>query len=246
MALYSVVRLIITAVQQDFRYRSRFFFRSSVAALSFCAAFGFFVVNFNPDAPGKETFQVLVIALGVATCLSFFFSIQEWNAICHLVPYHACAPDLLMFIAIAVAMMMGVCQTTSFFIRTPASPYVFFYINSLTLCLQMSFIIGYGCFQLGMTLRTLEENDNYYHSPGKCISIFVLALALFGAFEFASFIASFCLNLDELRYFRIFTVFCERVPLMVLIPASLVLQDVMDRTAHHVVLENRPVDVTLI
>jgi hypothetical protein len=217
-----------------------------VGALSFCAAFGFFVSNFNPEAPGQETFQVLSIALGVATCLSFFFSIQEWNAICHLLPFHPCAPDLLMVVAIAVAIMMGVCQTTTFFIRTPATPYVFFYINSLTLCLQMGFIIGYGCFQLGSTLRTLEEADHYYHSSEKCISIFVLALALFGAFEFASFIASFCLNLDDSMYLQIFTVFCERVPLMVLVPASLVLQDLMDRTAEHVVEQNRPVDVTLI
>jgi hypothetical protein len=246
MSLYSVIRLIIIAVRQNFPYRSRIFFRSSVGALSFCVGFGFFVLNFNPDAPGKETFQILVIALGVATCLSFFFSIQEWNAICHFMPYHPCAPDLLMIIAIAVAVMFGVCQTTTFFIPTPASPYVFFYINSLTLCVQMCFIIGYGCFQLGITFRTLEETDSYYQSPGKCISVFVLVLALFGAFEFASFLASFCLNLDEQRNLRMFTVFCERVPLMVSIPSSLILQDLMDNTAHHISQEHRAVDVTLI
>jgi hypothetical protein len=163
-----------------------------------------------------------------------------------MAPYHPCAPDLLMMIAIGVAFMMGLCQLASFFIRTPATPYVFFFVNTLTLCFQTCFIIVYGVFHMGPTLRTLAEDADYFHPSGKCLSFFVLVLAVFGPFEFASFIASFCVNLDDRNTMHLFVIFCERIPLGVCVPTALVLQDVMDTTANHLMEERRAVDVTLI
>jgi hypothetical protein len=137
-----------------------------------------------------------------------------------------------MIVILLVVGMTGVCQLCTFYIRTNASPYVFFFLNSFTLFVQMGFLLGFGCFRISILLRALN--------PIPCLAALqrIVAgltgvLGVVTLFQFATFVAAFCVNLDDRPTYNLFTVFCVRIPMFCSVVAAILFQDLMDVTAEH-------------
>jgi hypothetical protein len=238
IAFYSIAHLIYAAVRRRFVYVARVFLRSIAFAVAFNVSISFLVTTFNVSQPGRDVFQLLTIALAVALCLSFFYSLHEWDALCRGISFHPCHNDAFMIIILLVIAMTGICQLCTYLIRTNASTDVFFFLNSLTLFVQLLFITGYGCFRTLLLLRALAVlGDTQFFA---CRQKFVVGMgAVLGplvVLEFGSFVASFLFDLEKESIDHIFTVLCARIPMMAAIVSTLVFQAMMDGTAEHVVI----------
>jgi hypothetical protein len=242
IASYSIIRLIYASVRSHIRYISRVIVRSLIFSLSFSVALLFLVSNFNPSAPGQDVFQFFVILFAAAMCLSFFYTIQEWDAICRTVQFHPCQFDVFMIVIILVIGMTGVCQLCTYYIRTTASPYVFFFLNSFTLFVQMGFVLGYGCFRISILLRALNpmRDSHYLAVVQKVVTTLTGVLGVVVLFEFAAFVAAFCVDLDDQPTYHLFTVFCVRIPVFFLVLSAILFQDMMDLTAEHITSAQKP------
>jgi hypothetical protein len=248
LAFYSVTRLICAAVRSVVHYVSRVILRSVVFVLAFTFALSFLVQTFNPDAPGDDVFQFVVILFAAGTSLAFFYTIQQWDAICRGLPFRPCQLNVFMIVIILLVGMTGTCQLCTYFIRTNASQYVFFFLNSFTLFVQMGFIFGYGCLRVGILLKTLNaiHDSPRFAVAHKTVIIITFILGIIVLFEFGAFVASFCVDLDVGWIYHLFTVFSVRIPMLCAVVSALFFQDLMDWTAEHVTGAPKPTDTALI
>jgi hypothetical protein len=153
-----------------------------------------------------------------------------------------------MIVIILVIGMSGICQLCTYFIKTNASPYVFFFANSLTLFVQMGFVVGYGSLRIGILLRTMSEirDSPYLAVTHKVVVVVTLILGVVLIFEFGAFVASFCVDLDVGWIYNLFTVFSVRIPMFCSILAALFFQDLMDGTVEHIVTAAKATESPLI
>jgi hypothetical protein len=242
LSCYAVIRLICAAVHSQVSYVCRVILRSLSFALAFSVSLSFLVSCLNPSAPGQDVFQFFVILFAAAVCLSFFFAIQEWDAICRAVQFRPCQLDVFMIVIILVIGMTGICQLCTYFIRTNASPYVFFFLNSFTVFVQMGFVLGYGCFRISILLRALNpmRDSRYLTVVQRIVTGLTAVLGVVVLFEFAAFVAAFCVNLDHQPTYHLFTVFCVRIPVFCSVLSAILFQDMMDLTAEHITNAQKP------
>jgi hypothetical protein len=248
LSFYAVIRLICAAVRSQVSYVYRVILRSIIFILSFSFSLSFLVRSFNPSAKGQDVFQFIVILFATGTCLSFFYSIQQWDALCRSVSFRPCQLNVFMIVIILVIGMTGICQICTYFIRTNASPYVFFFLNNFALFVQMGFILGYGCLRVEIFLKSLifSINSKYLAIAHKIVTVLTFVLGIVILFEFGAFIGAFCVDLDVGWIYHLFTVFCVRIPMCFSVSAALFFQDLMDATIHHVIDGQKPMDNPLI
>lgn len=200
IAIYALVMLIISLVQNSpAPYKSRIVFRSLAFSLAAFQSFIFLILFFNENVIGNDILQVCIILLSNGTCLSFYFSVLEWNAVSRNVVFIPCQKNAIFILNISIIGVTGLCQFCSYFIQTKSSQFVFFFINNFALFIQMEFVLGYGSLYSTITIHDLNEdspNDDfrkYQKIPFIGIIIFIF-MALFG---FGCFLASFCVALDH-------------------------------------------------
>lgn len=238
ITLYSLLRIIISLSIRQPRYISQIIFRS-LATLNSGTFFIFIIVwQFARNQMGNDALQVLVIFFSNGMCLSFFYSILEFDSLCRDYEFKPCKFNIIFFIIVLVIAATGLCQLCSYFITTKASPYVFFFLNALSLLVQTEFILGYGSFHIGITIRDLasaeDTNSNFYACPQKCITISIVFLSVWGFIGFIAFIAAFCVPLDQPFYYNLFDGLCGRAPLIVSLLSSLLFQELMDYILKHI------------
>lgn len=238
ITIYSLLRFIISLTIHQPRYASQICFRS-LATLNSGSFFILIIVSrFTQNQMSNDAMQVLVIFFSNSMCLSFFYSILEFDSICRDYQFRPYRLNIVFIILILVIAVTGLCQLCSYFITTKASPYVFFFLNALSLFVQTEFILGYGSFHIGMTIRDLrsveDTSSNFYVCPHRCITISIVALSVWGVIGFTAFVASFCVSLDQPFFYKLFSGLCGRAPLIVSILSSLLFQELMDHILKHI------------
>lgn len=238
LTIYSLLRFIISLNSHQTHYAFQFCFRS-LATLNSGSFFILIMVSrFTRNQTTNDAMQVLVIFFSNNMCLSFFYSILEFDSICRDYQFKPCHLNMIFIIIILVIGVTGLCQLCSYFITTKASPYVFFFLNALSLFVQTEFILGYGSFHIGMTIRDLaaieDPNSNFYVCPQRCITLSIVAISVWGVIGFTAFVTSFCVSLDQPFFYKLFSGLCGRAPLIVSILSSLLFQELMDHIIKHI------------
>lgn len=232
ISIYTIVRLILSSLQGRFSYKTQTLFRSFALSLSVTLSFIFIVIYFHGNDVGNDIYQTLAICLSNATCLAFFFSILEWDSICRQISFIPCQKNPIFIICISIIGVTGLCQFCSYFIRTKATPFVFFFCNHFALFVQMEFVLANGTLFCSITIHGLNENtDQSFLKYIKYVSFSFGAMIFLTLFSFGCFLASFCVSLENTFYYNLFTALCGRFPRVALLISSLLLQDLMDSTA---------------
>lgn len=236
--IYSLLRFIISLNFPQRRYISQIIFRV-LATLNSGSFFIFIIVsNFAENQKSDDSLQVFVIFFSNAMCLSFFFSILEFDSICRNYEFKPCKFNTILIIIILIFTTTALCQLCSYLIPTKASPYVFFFLNTLSLLVQTEFILAYGAFHIGITIRDLaaaeDSNSIFYVCPQKCITFSIVMLSVFGIIGFIIFVAAFCVSLDQSFTYQLFNGLLGRAPLIVSLLSSLLFQELMDYILKHI------------
>lgn len=232
ISIYAIIRLILASLHNRFSYKTQKLFRSLAFILSTSLSFIFLVIYFNSNDIANDVYQALLILLSNATCLAFYFSILEWDSICRQITFIPCQKNPIFIICISIIGVTGLCQFCSYFIRTKATPYVFFFCNNFALFVQMEFVLGNGSLYCGLTIRGLSESSDQGFSKYIKFTLFAFGATIFMAlFGFGCFLASFCVSLESSFYYNLFLALCGRFPRVILLISSLLLQDLMDCTA---------------
>ncbi|OHS93721.1 hypothetical protein TRFO_39989 [Tritrichomonas foetus] len=242
LGVFALIRLIISLFHDHSKYFSQICFRILVSCTTIAYLILILVFHFMQNQSGKDIIQVLVILFSNGMCLSFFYSILEFDSICREFTFKPCKRNTVFLVIIFMILITGLCQLCSYFIRTNASPYVFFFINSISLFVQMEYILGYGCFHIGMIIRDLASNDesDFFVCPMKIIKGTIIVLIIVGIFVFCSFVASFCVSLDQSFFYQLFSGLCGRFPMIIIIFYSLFFQEIMDKIMKYMMQVNPP------
>jgi hypothetical protein len=112
----------------------------------------------------------------------------------------------------------------------------------------MGFILAYGCLRVGILLKALNgvHDSPYLATAYKIVVVLTFVLGIVVLFEFAAFVASFCVDLEVSWIYHLFTVFCVRIPTFCSVLSGLFFQDMMDGTAEHVAGAPKQTDASLI
>ena len=246
--LYSLVRFVISLMIGKTRYLSSILFR---ALLIFSSAS--FIVHLVVELIKSKhsliiTFQVFVIIFTNALCLSYFYSILQFDALCREYTFRPCKVNTLLVVIILLISFTGLCQLCSYFIKTNASPFVFFFMNAISLFVLMEFILGYGSFHVGMTIKDLasDDIDDFYSLPKKLIKLSIIVLSISGVIGFGVFVASFCVSLDDQFFYNLFDGLCARAPMIMIFISSALFQELMDYILRHVRSTQPPATAALI
>jgi hypothetical protein len=240
LACYSLIRLISSAVHSHHCYRCRAILRSAAFIFAFTLSISFLVANLNPSAPGQGFFQFAVTFSAAWTWIAFLFAIRQWDALCHAVPFRPCPFDVFTVVMILVVGTAAVGELCTYFIRTHASPYVFFFQHNFTVFVQMGFLLGYGSFRVRIVLVALGTSPFVVFAL-RSVAVLTVAVMSVVLFEFGAFVASFCVNLDVKMWYNLFTVLCSRIPMFFSVLCALLFQDLMDATVERVAWEEKDV-----
>lgn len=232
ISFYAIIKLILSYLHNRLSYCSQTLLRSLAFSLAVSLSFIFLVIYFHSNDIGNDIYHTLIIFISNAICIAFFFSILEWDSICRQIPFIACQKNPIFIICISIIGVTGLCQLSTYYIRTKASPFVFFFCNNFALFVQMEFILANGSIFCGITLRTLDESTDHSFSKYIKVTSFTFGVMLFVTFFFfICFLASFCVPLENSYYYNLFSALCCRLPRVILLISSLLLQDLMDITA---------------
>lgn len=243
-SIYALIMLIMRTVNSRVRYPSRIVMRSIVFALAFTLSFMYLIVFFNPTEFAHEVFETLVTGLKVAACLCFYFTLQEWDALMKSAVFSPCRVNILMVVIMALIIVTGLAQLCAYYIESEISPHVHFYVNALATYIQMMFVLSYGCFRITITLRDLETPEPLV-CQRRCVSTCFIMILICGVMGFGAFIGSFAVDLSVIFHYDLFSGFCLRFPVIVIVTATLFFQDMMDKTVNDVVVA-RQTEIELI
>lgn len=243
-SIYALIMLVMRTVNSRVRYQSRIVMRSIVFTLAFTLSFMYLIVFFNPTEFAHEIFETLVTGLKMATCLCFYFTLQEWDALVRSAVFSPCRVNIVMVVVVALIAVTGLSQLCTYYIQSGISPHVHFYVNSLATYIQMMYVLAYGCFRVTMTTRDLEPTEPL-GCQQRCISVCFIMVLVCGVTGFGTFIGSFCVNLDDIFYHDMFSGFCTRFPVIIIVASTLFFQDVMDKTVKDLVVA-RQTEIELI
>ena len=235
LALYSVVRLIMTSIDCKVRYVSRLILRSLLFVFALTACFLYLVLHLNASATGKDAIETFIMFLKVSTCLAFFFSLQEWDAVCKSGQFNVCSTAVVSGTIILVISVTGLTQLCSYYVRTNASHLVYFFANALATYVQMSFVLCFGCFRIMFTLKDLEQTGEPFKKQKKCLFAMIAITSVVLLFGFVAFVGAFLVDLQNTSVYEVFKGLCGRFYIIAAISGCLAFQDIMDDVLYRIV-----------
>ena len=238
LSIIYTVYLILSCCFQRSRYHILFQIISLCCALFHSLLY--FIITFI-------TIKKCVIIFNIGTCLFgniisifFFFLVHEWESLCRQQAFNFSSKLVIFIIVFFVFSATATSEVCSLLIQNPSVPYLDFFIMSIALIIKLCFILGYGSIHIRsivLSLQEQQENGSYsFKTQLQIATVFEFITIILGIGFFGVFISSFYKNLDKSYIYQTYILINIRLPFLVIIISSFLLQELMENIYKHVVL----------